>query len=206
MRIIKIICIAMLMVSFSNISEAITPVINKDEHINKYIQYNSASYTIDKLKKLNNKERNNLVNYVKEHPQKVSPLLLLYFADDIFSTDKEKAVLLHTIGRIRSVEDAQMCIDKTAAGQVAVYSVLSKETLLYMRLRGNKYILEVFEEAIKWDLENSERVSPIWACFNGLDTSDKEPELKNKDEFPKIQKETHERLLNNLRKKVVQTK
>lgn len=145
-----------------------------------------------------------LGTYLEKNPTKLPPIYFIIAADKVFELDKDKAVFYYNLGKARAIEDVSMCQDKTASGQLSMYSMVAPKTVRYMVSRGldYDYINGIFEKVSSWDL-NNDRMSPKWACYHGIQSFSGEPKLLPASEFPKIQKETH-KVMKNAAKIIVQ--
>jgi hypothetical protein len=155
------------------------------------MQQKNATRTFILLKSLTPKEKKEVITWMQANPEKVPPFYYMYFADDIFAKNKDEAALWFVIGRLRATEDVQMCKDKTATSQIAIYPMIAPKTLRYIALKKDySYIVSIVEKAIKWDEAHPKRVNPVWSCFHGMEAFSHYPELLPMSEYERIQKQT----------------
>lgn len=166
-----------------------------------YIQMQKTNEAINLINGLNSKEKREIIKWIDENPDKVIPLYYIIFADEIFQTDKEKAALWYSIGRLRAIQDVKMCKDTSAASQITVYAMIAPNTSDYIIKQGNAYILQMLEKAVAFDEAHATRQNPIWACYHGMQAFKGKPETLPMSEYKKIQKETNEKFLSSMRTK-----
>ncbi len=162
----------------------------------KYSQSGNNTKALGIYKTLSNSEKDELVKYLEKYPEKFPPIFYILVADYIYATDKDKAVLWFYIGKIRSYQDVFMCKDKTSRGQLVFYPQMAPKTLQYMSQKSSdtKYTTNILQQSLDWDDAHPNRISPIWACYHGIEAYTKKPELVPKEEYPKIKKQIREQI------------
>ena len=160
--------------------------------VQQFVNYvkNNNSYEASNLyAQLSAKEKNELSDYIENNSDSVPPVYYIVMADHIYKTNKDKAALWYYIGKFRSYQDILMCKDKTAQSQMEMYPLLAPKTMKYVSTKVNdkKYIADLMEKALNWDITHSKRVSPIWACYQGMGAFNKTPELLPNNEYTSVQ-------------------
>lgn len=168
-------------------------------NVNQMVNYakNGDNYnSVTLFKQFNDKEKNELINFIEQNPGEIPPIFFVMLADTVYKTDKDKAVFFYNFGKVRAAEDVKMCKDTTAAQQIMMYSMIAPETIKYMQTKNKdyKYIDNLYNKIIVWDNKYTERISPIWSCYHGIQAFSQKPELRPAEDFPKIQKEMHDGL------------
>jgi hypothetical protein len=202
--IIVLITIISISLAYVGISNNSTIILSKQARIAvTYMQQTNATKTFNFLKSLTPPEKYEVITWAQKNPEKVEPFYYMYFADDIFVKNKDEAALWFFIGRLRSTEDVQMCKDKTATAQVGIYTMFAPKTIGYIasKTKEGNYMNEIIQKAVKWDEEHSNRVSPIWSCFHGIEAFSHYPELLPMSEYKKIQEKTRKDVLASTNKK-----
>lgn len=164
----------------------------------KYAKKNEADNAIKIYKSLKNNETESFYQYLEQNPGDLPPIYFIIVADKVFETDKDKAVFFYNFGKVRAREDVLMCKDKSAGQQIMMYGMFAPNTLGYMREKASDfdYVNNLYLNIIEWDKKYSERVNPVWACYHGISAFHQKPELLPKEEFEKIQNDTHNELRN----------
>ncbi len=157
----------------------------------KYAQQNQVNEASKLLKDFNKKETNEFVNYLESNPGSLPPVYFVIIADYVYNKDKDKAVFFYNFGKIRAMEDVRMCKDTSARQQTYMYGWMAPETIKYMKSKGTdaEYIDAIYKKIFEWDSKYTDRVSPIWSCYHGIQAFSGKPELLPDSEFPKIQAE-----------------
>ena len=171
---------------------------NNVKQLINYAKQNNM-YKADKTyKSFNENEFKQFVEYLEKNPGELPPIYFVIVADQVYDYDKDKAVFMYNFGKVRALEDVKMCKDQSARQQTFFYGLMAPKTLSYMQSKATdiEYVSSVYSKIIEWDNIYSNRVSPIWACYHGIQAFDKEPELLPDNEFEKIKSETHESLKN----------
>jgi len=171
------------------VDAAVTQLSPKVQQLIDFSEKNEASEAANLFAQLSNKEKDELANYIEYNSDKVSPAYFIIMADHIYKSNKDKAALWYYIGKFRSYEDTLMCKDKTSQSQLEVYPMLAPKTLKYVATKVNdkKYIADLMEKALKWDIDHPERINPIWACYHGISAFMKKPELLPEKEYSVVQ-------------------
>lgn len=162
----------------------------------KYAQENNAAKANALYKSFNDSEIKEFTQYIEKNPGTLPPLYFVVIADEVYKTDKDKAVFFYNFGKIRALEDVKMCKDTSARQQIMFYGMMAPNTLSYMQSKATEtnYVSEIYNNIIKWDNKYTNRVSPIWACYHGIQSFNGKPELLPASEFPKIKSEIHKDL------------
>lgn len=162
----------------------------------KYAKENRTAEAHNLYKAFNNSEIKEFAQYLEQNPGALPPLYFIIIADEVYKTDKDKAVFLYNFGKIRAIEDVRMCKDTSASQQTMFYGMMAPNTLSYMQSKATdvNYVSEIYNNIIKWDNKYTNRVSPIWACYHGIQAFNGEPELLPASEFKKIQNDMHKDL------------
>ena len=149
-------------------------------------------------KQLNPKEIDELTKYLEMNPGSLPPIYFVMLSDNTYDKDKDKAVFFYSFGKTRAMEDVSMCKDTTARQQMYMYGMMAPKTVNYMTSKNKDYdyIENLYNKVIEWDNKYTDRISPIWACYHGIQAFQKQPELLPESEFPKIQKEIQDNLKN----------
>ena len=137
------------------------------------------------------KDKDDLVRLINNNSEKIPPLFIILSAEHIYKTDKDKAVLYYYIGKLRTKEDVYMCEDKTSRQQMFIYPNLARNTVIYSDLRisknhDKKFLADVLQKALDWDISHPKRYNAIWACYHGVTALYSEPKLVNADLQKKI--------------------
>lgn len=171
---------------------------NNVKQLIKYAKQNNMYKATEKYKSFTENEFNQFVEYLEKNPGELPPIYFVIVADQVYAYDKDKAVFMYNFGKVRALEDVKMCKDQSARQQTFFYGLMAPKTLEYMQSKATdmEYVSNVYSKIIEWDNIYSNRVSPIWACYHGIQAFDKEPELLPDNEFKKIKAETHESLKN----------
>ena len=82
-----------------------------------------------------------------------------------------------------------MCEDNTAKGQLNIYPTLAPKTLKYLstKINNKKYVANLMQKTLDWDIAHPNRYNPIWACYHGISAhTNGQPKLidENKTFFP----------------------
>ncbi len=148
------------------------------DNVNKIISlakakdpYDESGYEIAEIyiKKLSQKEQEQIDDLLYQNKLVVPPYVYVTIADDIVKRDKQKALVFYCIGRLRTTEDGMMCKDGRVLSElIRAYPSLASQTMEYALDCIGKGNTEAYksaiEEAIKWDNEHTERISPEWIC------------------------------------------
>ncbi len=161
----------------------------KVQQLVDFSQKNEASEAANLLAQLSSKEKDELANYIEFNSEKISPVYFIIMADYIYKSNKDKAALWYYIGKFRSYQDTLMCKDKTSQSQLEVYPMLAPKTLKYVATKVNdkKYIANLMQKALDWDIAHPQRVNPIWACYHGISAFMSKPELLPEKEYTVVQ-------------------
>ena len=67
--------------------------------------------------------------------------------------------------------------------------MLAPKTLKYVATKVNdkKYIANLMQKALDWDIAHPQRVNPIWACYHGISAFMSKPELLPEKEYTVVQ-------------------
>ncbi len=162
----------------------------------KYAKANRTAQAHNLYKAFNNSEIKEFVQYLEQNPGALPPLYFVIIADEVYKTDKDKAVFFYNFGKTRAIEDVRMCKDTSARQQTMFYGIMAPNTLSYMQSKATdvNYVSEIYNNIIKWDNKYTNRVSPIWACYHGIQAFNGEPELLPASEFKKIKADMHKDL------------
>lgn len=155
---------------------------------------NRSCCFINYLNALNKDEIIVVAKWMEKNSNKIPPICFSIFSDKIFEIDKEKAILFYFIGRIRTTQDVQMCNDKSASAQLAIFPMFAPKTLNYIA-QNEKIMRTIAPKVVLWDVLHFARMSPKWSCYHGVQAFLKEPELKNAFEYYKIQFNTRKSFL-----------
>lgn len=162
----------------------------------KYAKENRTAQANNLYKSFNNSEIKEFIQYLEQNPGALPPLYFVIIADEVYKTDKDKAVFFYNFGKTRAIEDVRMCKDTSAKQQTMFYGMMAPKTLSYMQSKATdlNYVSEIYNNIIKWDNKYTNRVSPIWACYHGIQAFNGEPELLPASEFKKIKADMHKDL------------
>ncbi len=168
----------------------------KVKQIIKYAKKNNMSQSIELYRTFNKKEVNEFAQYLERNPGKLPPLYFVMTADQVYDTDKDKAVFMYNFGKIRAMEDVRMCKNTSAKHQIMFYGLMAPKTLKYMQSKAadTDYVSALYNKVIEWDNLYTDRVSPAWACYHGIQTFSRRPELLPGSEFAAIKEEIHKSL------------
>lgn len=112
-------------------------------------------------------ENAKLIPYLRNRIERLSPPLIFELARRTFETDKEEAVTLFWLARLRAMYDARRCTDKTAAQGVFQWNNVVTELLAYVR--ANPSVSNAGKNAaLGRESGLSEELSPAWICFHGI--------------------------------------
>lgn len=152
-----------------------------------YIRQNNHSSAEDVLKGMSVKEKDEFLAYIRQNTAAVPPLYYIKMADYVFKTNKDEAALWYYIGKVRAYEDVMACKDKTSQAQLEIYPMFAPKTVKYIssRAKDRTYIADLMQKTLDWDIKNPNRVSPIWACYQGMGASIKTPELVSEQHITK---------------------
>ncbi|MCR5261606.1 MAG: hypothetical protein K6C94_07180 [Candidatus Gastranaerophilales bacterium] len=176
-------------------SDKMSPAV---KNLIKSAQSNKTEKAITTYKNLNDEQIKEFYEYLEKNPGKLPPVYFVMVADKVYENDKDKAVFFYNFGKARAREDVMMCQDTTARQQLMMYGWIAPQTVQYMQTKSSdtQYIDNLALKIIEWDNRYNNRVSPIWACYHGISAFSEKPQLLPKEEFAKIQKQTHEDLKN----------
>lgn len=170
----------------------------KVKQIISYSKKGENDKAVTEFKQLTPKELDELTNYIEANPGSLPPIYFVMLADNIYEKDKDKAVFFYSFGKVRATEDVRMCKDTSAREQLYIYSMIAPKTVTYMsgKNKDYDYIDNLYKKVIEWDNKYKDRVSPIWACYHGIQAFQKSPELLPDSEFINIQKEVQDNIKN----------
>ena len=166
---------------------------SKPAQMANYYATGQNDAAMDIYKNLTDTEKEEFVKYLEKYPEKFPPLFFIITADYVFQTDKDKAIFFYYLGKLRAVEDVYLCEDKTARGQINMYSMLAPKTLQYYatddKMYDPQYSIDILQKTLDWDDAHPKRLNPIWACYHGIESFSHKPNLVEESEFPKIRNE-----------------
>ncbi len=174
----------------------------KVQHLVDFAAKNEGSETATMFAQLSNKEKDELAKYVEFHSEKVPPVYFIIMADHVYKSNKDKAALWYYIGKFRAYQDTMMCQDKTSQSQLEVYPMLAPKTLKYVATKVNdkKYLADLMQKALDWDIGHPNRVNPVWACYHGISAFTKAPKLIPNTEYEKIQNQVRDEIRASIKK------
>lgn len=120
------------------------------------------------FKEMPMKQKKQFAEDIINYPEKVLPLYYISIADDIFKTNKKKAVFLFMVGRFRSVQDVMMCKDETARSAIAVFPYMAEKTTDYISEMNKKELANILQDVLDWDKSHVKRPAPDWICYHGM--------------------------------------
>ncbi len=172
-------------------------IINKEDIVTenysgKEIKYHklSAGNLLNGYKNLSDEEANKLAQSIKNNPHETKPFYYIGIAEDIFPFDKEVAAVTFLYGQYRSAQDANCCKDETSFDFINNLPYFAPETSKYIQKISKEEYKKIFEKVLELDDKYSERISPIWACYNGQDAVTKDKiETYPKEEWAKKRQE-----------------
>ncbi|MEE3350124.1 MAG: hypothetical protein VZR09_08810 [Candidatus Gastranaerophilaceae bacterium] len=204
----KIIVLSVLIALISGIgfayaeSKTSTKLSPKVQQLIDFSEKNEASEAANLLAQLSTKEKDELAKYIEFNSEKVPPVYFIIMADYIYKSNKDKAALWYYIGKFRSYQDTLMCKDKTTQSQLEVYPMLAPKTLKYVATKVNdkKYIANLMQKALDWDIAHPNRVNPVWACYHGISAFVSKPELLPQKEYTNIQNKVRNEIKESINK------
>lgn len=185
--------------SFSAIAADLSP---KVQQLVQYIQQNNHASAEDSLKNLSPKEKDEFLEYVKTNNATIPPLYYIKMADYVYKTDKDQAALWYYIGKVRAYEDVKMCKDKTSQAQLNIYPQFAPKTVKYIfsKSQDKTYFADLMQQTLDWDIQHPQRVSPIWACYQGISGQSKQPELVSEQQKTKVIEQVRSELMDTINK------
>lgn len=170
------------------------PVLRKN--VKAFFNYQNngkADKAADLYNNFSLKDIKNFAQYMEVHPEKVVPLYYMLTADYFtYKGEYDKGYLWFIIGKYRATQDVLMCEDKSAQSQIGIYNDLAPVTGRYFQkknARNDKYIADMHKKLLEWDEAHPERVSPMWACYHGINAFFEEPRLLPEDKQAEIKQE-----------------
>ena len=154
----------------------------------KFARKNDLDKSIQFFNNFSASEYKEFEKYLDNHPGDLSPIYFVLMADKVFKYDKEKAIFYYFFGILRVTEDVYMCKDTSNREQLVMYPMLAEKTLqYYATLEDVKFDINMLQKTLDWDDKYLKRVSPIWACNQGIQPfiDGRPPKLLPASEFPK---------------------
>ena len=174
----------------------------KVQQLVQYIQKNNHASAEDILRTLTVKEKDEFIEYIKSNNATIPPLYYIKMADYVFKTDKDEAALWYYIGKVRAYEDVKMCKDKTSQAQLSIYPKFAPKTVKYVfsRSQDKAYLADLMQQTLDWDIQHPQRVSPVWACYQGISAQAKPPELVSEQQRAKVIEQVRGELIETINK------
>lgn len=172
-------------------------VVTKNGNLTNYQSVKDPFYLAEEYKKMPEVQKKKYIDAVKNYSGDVLPIYYITVAEDIYPKDKKLAAFLYTAGRFRSLEDVQMCKDKSAIQAIASLPFLAPKTINYMSKMKNKEKTKVLQKVLDWDEKYPNRPDPIWICYHGITVfiDNGKVETYPKEKFESIKKETRNSVL-----------
>lgn len=154
----------------------------------KYAKRNKTRKAAELYSRFGEKEALQFAEYIEKNPGEVAPIFFILVSDNVYREDEDRAAFLYSFGKVRALEDANMCIDKSAAEQIKNYAMVAPRTVDYLKSKtyDYKYNKALFDKVIEKDKQSLKRFNPIWACEYGNEILFKKPKLVPESEFSKI--------------------
>lgn len=161
---------------------------SKLDKIMKSLEHNDTSKAVRVYNTLSSEEKTDLVSILDKNPEKFPPVFYVLTADFVYKSNKDKAVFFYFLGNLLATEDAMMCKNSSALEQLTKYPILAKDTLAYVnsKIEDADYSIGIMQKTLDWDDAHTNRYNPKWACYHGISSIYKKPELVDETEFKNI--------------------
>ena len=153
-------------------------------NVTNFINTEDRIYKMEQLlDNLSLDEQIKLLDKALANPSSYEPIYYVALADSYYKTDKDKAAVTYMIGLLRSSEDIAMCEDTSARAQIGIYPLFAPNTTAYIQSLDKRSLSNISKQALDWDLNNPQRVNPIWACYHGMGAFMGEVKIKDIDTY-----------------------
>ena len=179
-------------------------IVEKNGNVTNYRLANDPIKLAQDYQALSKEEKEKFIKEKVLATGNALPIHLIAMADDIYLSkngDATAAVFFYLLGSLRGMQDSASCEDKSAFAQVQIYPLLAQNTVQYMVNMDSKNLVNIANKVVEWDEKNTQRVSPQWACYHGMQAFyDDDVKIKSENERIKIQKEIRESFIKSINK------